>query len=90
MSTWQYEPVSVSAVALLSHKSLEVQEQIQSGQRIQRSPHPRSYSTYPPLLTECTTDAILDDSPFFSADSLCRQAAASLARETSAVAGKKL
>ena len=36
---------------------------------------------YLPQLTECSTDASLDDSPFFSADSLCRQSAASVARE---------
>ena len=79
MSTWQYEPVSVSAVALLSHKSLEVQEQDTdwTGQRIQRSPLTTHQLLKLPQLTECITDAILDDSPFFSADSLCRQSAAS-------------
>ena len=75
-------------MALSSHKSLEVQEQDTdwTGQRIQRSPVTRQQLLklvflYSPL-TGCITDAILDDSPFFSADSLCRQSAASVARET--------
>ena len=75
VSTWQYEPVSVSAVALYSHKSLEVEEQ-DTGWRRENTTVTSLTKTYLPHLTHCNTDAIQDDSPFFSADSLCRQVAA--------------